>query len=393
MEEFHVKPRKKANYYAKRFFNAANLLTKKRQFYDAITKLNQSLAFVENGSSLVPLIYAARSKVYFEVENYENCVKNIELVKTLQATDNILTHELNDREEACRKMLKNQNIQDFFKLSHSSHKQIPFASSALEVMRNDDTFGRFIITNCDMRTGEIVVIEEPFLKIVDDFACHLRCSNCLKSNMMNLLPSQLCASNMFCSQKCLNEANEIYHENEVNMNCIEFTQRILFQALHICDNNFVKLQAVMNEANENPKLIFDFDWNDNNSRKKIEQLTAFCSLQMGPNVETSFIDELPILATIKLPKDKEIAREFLTRAARIVAVNCYSLEWRVPKCHETKSLESMEIMKIGSGILLLGSLFNHSCTPNIDRMIYDNKFIFYVKRPIQKGEQLFVNYG
>lgn len=46
----------------------------------------------------------------------------------------------------------------------------------------------------------------------------------------------------------------------------------------------------------------------------------------------------------------------------------------------------------GSGICLFASLFNHSCIPNIERITYDDKQVFFVGRPIKAGEQLFVDY-
>ena len=43
-------------------------------------------------------------------------------------------------------------------------------------------------------------------------------------------------------------------------------------------------------------------------------------------------------------------------------------------------------------LLPFGSLFNHSCLPNVGTLMIDNKTIFYVARPVAAGEQLFISY-
>lgn len=48
---------------------------------------------------------------------------------------------------------------------------------------------------------------------------------------------------------------------------------------------------------------------------------------------------------------------------------------------------------INFGYSLLGNLFTHSCDPNVAIMTVDNKFVFYICRPVKKGEALELCYG
>lgn len=48
---------------------------------------------------------------------------------------------------------------------------------------------------------------------------------------------------------------------------------------------------------------------------------------------------------------------------------------------------------LGRVILAFGSLLNHSCYPNIEHVMVDDKMVFIVTRPIKAGEQLFISYG
>lgn len=44
--------------------------------------------------------------------------------------------------------------------------------------------------------GDIIAIEEPFFKAVDEAAVYMRCTNCLKSNKMSLLPTDVSNAGM-----------------------------------------------------------------------------------------------------------------------------------------------------------------------------------------------------
>lgn len=171
---------------------------------------------------------------------------------------------------------------------------------------------------------------------------------------------------------------------------------MLLEALQICDGSFDKLQSFVDDPKTASQTIFDFNWSDTESMKyRMHALLAFNALQLGPiSDDLAHIDTHPVLDLFKSEREREIAKGFMVRAARILAVNCYSLDWWTPRSeNEDSSLLASNKMKIGSALLILGSLFNHSCAPNIDRMIVENKFVFVVRRPIVAGEQLFISYG
>lgn len=191
----------------------------------------------------------------------------------------------------------------------------------------------------------------------------------------------------------MKSATEIFHETEVKLRCLDFTQRILLEALKICGGSFDKLSSLAQDPSLASQTIFDFSWSG--TKNEMHGLLAFNSLQLGPITDDVLsMQTHPVLELFKEDSEKEIAKAFLIRCARILAVNCFSLEWLTPtRDDDENSFLSSNKMKIGSGLLIFGSLFNHSCAPNIDRMIVDNKVVFVVRRPVIRGEQLFISYG
>lgn len=198
MSEFFGVPGKKSTYYAKKFHNIGCSKLRKLKYYEALENLNRSLCLAEVASQEESLAYARRSEIYLEVHEYEKCLQNIQLAQHSGCLKSEL-ETLAKREVKCKELMKDCAVDsrddpwNFFKLSHPPNKKIPFVANCLE-LKNDENFGRYISTSKDLLPGDIIAIEEPFFKIVVSSASHLRCSNCLKSNKMNLTPSRLCSS-------------------------------------------------------------------------------------------------------------------------------------------------------------------------------------------------------
>lgn len=243
----------------------------------------------------------------------------------------------------------------------------------------------------DLKAGDIIAIECPLFKGVNDFGSHLRCFNCLKSNKLSLIPSSETTLAMFCSSNCELAANQRFFQAALDSKCYDFSQRVLFESLSICDESFEKLEKLMTDSDLAKMTAFDLDLS--NGSVEYLSLVAFNSLQLGKSSEEmKFIDN-PALEQ----KDEKIiakTKNFLERIFRILATNNIGLDWLTPqkKASEDEKVV-LEKIDVGSGVLILGSLFNHSCNHNIDRIIWDNKVVFFAKKPIAKGHQLFINYG
>lgn len=202
---------------------------------------------------------------------------------------------------------------------------------------------------------------------------------------------------MFCSKDCMDEATKTYLHIEDKVNEFEFQQRIFFKALAICGGSFEKLQQLMDDPELSNKSVFDFDFSDpDDPQFKYHQLIVLNSLLQGrakpDDVES--IANHPLLQLLDTKDKKNTARNFMQRVKRIAVENNYGLEWMTPNMRGGKFLvTSIENINIGTALYLFGSLFNHSCLPNIDRTLVDDKVVFSVRRVIYKDQQLFTDYG
>lgn len=257
----------KNNHHSKMLREAGNqMFVMKDAMYEAMKIYNMAICMAkpDNGDAL-SIAYANRSAVLFEWKEYNLCRENIALAKAAGCPDGIMK-KLNIRDVQCLSMLnmpmkateepeilnikaesvryitmmkggKKEAVQmnivennnpdinqivphyNYFKyrgepcLSMQRNSQIPFAANCLEIQYELQN-GRHIVTNDDLKPGQIVVIENSFVDAPTTqgipFYRYTKCANCYKENLLCLIPCPSCTVTMFCSEKCLVESKP-YH--------------------------------------------------------------------------------------------------------------------------------------------------------------------------------------
>ncbi|KAL7027893.1 hypothetical protein ACKWTF_005639 [Chironomus riparius] len=161
----------KSNKVAQNYSEKASELLAVGKNSDALKNCNNCLRFATAESAESLKAMAAREKVYTKFGSLKASVDNL-----CSSVDS-----LEDLKE------------DFFKLSHPPNPKIPFIADCLEVKEND-VYGRFIATKKDLLPGDVVIMEEPFYKIISPSEKNSRCSVCLKQNSLNLISCEKCSA-------------------------------------------------------------------------------------------------------------------------------------------------------------------------------------------------------
>jgi SET and MYND domain-containing protein 4 len=180
----------KNNFKAQKCRSQGNLKYKQNQFYEALISYNKSLCVSRNGSENLGVCFANRSAVYLELKQVDKCLENIELARSHGYQNEARLEEREKKAKTLKETIEEDsanNPAQFFKLSYPANEKIPSIANCLEVHENSQ-FGRHIVTNKDLNPGDIIAIEEPMFMTISKRARHCRCSNCLKSNMLSLIP-------------------------------------------------------------------------------------------------------------------------------------------------------------------------------------------------------------
>lgn len=401
-----------------KYRTAGNDLFDKRTMKDYLKALkyyNLAICFATSNSETLCLAYADRSAVFFELFMFEDCVENIKLVKEIDKYPAHLRDELNSRETACKTIMGIEDPYNYQwiepKLSFPRHEKVPYIANCLELRQNKQ-FGNHVVTNRDLKVGDIVGIVEPYVTAQAERYQHERCENCCKERSQNLLPCPNCTVAMFCDEKCLKEAMDGFHKYEcVAIDLIDrairsqrnkLALRVITKGLSIYQDvdKFLDMTAATFKKNVN---VFEIDHDD-----IFDQYTAVCSLKRAATTGTISAD-VTILVTLcetifiasnitskKKPQElKKTLKHVVRQQLLMVDMNgllfddlsYHIVKKRCPLYDDKCSNNNM------SGIYPFIQLFPHSCIPNVICSSFTNGKIVSVLRPIKAGQQLFHSFA
>lgn len=380
--------------------------------FDALENYNESLCFAEENSENLSLSYASRAAVYYDWKLYQLCYTNIQMANKSGYPDRLKT-ELITLQTKCKKKLKKskknlKNITTFEPLlSFKSHDKVPFIASCLDIRRNKK-YGRYIITNRNLSTGQIIAVEERYFAVLLPKLRYQRCANCLKENNLSLIPCRYCTGAMFCSQNCYDDAQKSFHRFECPI--IDFihetcnrTQLIALRSTmwaFECYDSIDELKQVMSNIDNIEVTAFSCEYPTKSKNEQFLKILSFPTKQSERStmdlagiaaVTAVLFDTLMERTNLKLllpnEDDQNLLIELLFRFLQIARMYYHTLSL------SNRQYRSPQGGVIGSATFPFCSLINHSCSPNIIRIPFGTKMVIFVLRNIKKGEQLFDNYG
>lgn len=194
-EKLNLLKKEKSNEIALKCRLKGNELFKDRKYFSALSSYNESLCYSEASTESLGLSFANRSAVYLEIDEIEYCVDNIKLAKASNYPEHQKS-KLKARLERCSAKKEEKKIYRHpLSISIKSNKQYPFIADCLRLKRSAE-FGRHIITEKALKTGEIIAIERPFSALLLPHHTRTRCTNCLGRFHLNLLPCSGCTHGM-----------------------------------------------------------------------------------------------------------------------------------------------------------------------------------------------------
>ncbi|CRL02548.1 CLUMA_CG016128, isoform A [Clunio marinus] len=380
--------------YHQRSHSKAN--DKESRFLKELFDVNSELMSAKSSEKIFSC-YERRSEIYLRMKQYSKCMRNINAARENGTSTNIL-----NMKKECLELIKTDyeihpKKLDFFELSHSRNKRNPSLAECLKLCVNDK-YGRHIVTTKRLTPGDFVLIDKPFYKSLDkNFSCS-RCVNCLKCNLFDLDPCKSCASVMFCSKVCEDNAWEEFHKFECSTikkytqddGFLMMIQRTLFKIMKIYESvdNLGKL--LKNDLKS--ETIFDLDVSKGSRKQHEKKFVDVCfSLEFSTPTDQeksfakSFVNYHPYIRQIwQTQSQKNILIEFVIRVIGILNRNSFTMHWNSSWISDGDAT--------GCAVLPSASFINHSCSPNLHWICIDDEIIFIVRKPIEVNEQLFICY-
>lgn len=187
----------KNNVLADKFRASGTQSYRECKYFDALLDYNHSLCFAEPGTEQMGLAYANRSAAYIELGQFDLCLYNIHQAKVSNYPSDRMFF-LVEREKKCKKLMKRQKLNlfddpfNFFKLSYPVNLKYPEIAECIELQHNKK-FGRYLVTTKDLKTGDVIAIEDPSFTLAHSGVHLHRCSYCCKDVRLNLFPCAKCS--------------------------------------------------------------------------------------------------------------------------------------------------------------------------------------------------------
>lgn len=319
-----------------------------------------------------------------ELKKQTECLANIQLAKENSYPAEKLP-KLLEREEKCKNMKpidSEYTPEKFFKLTYPANPKIPFIIDSLECRQTKYGYG--IFTTRDLNPGDIISIEQPTFSIMIKAAQYIRCCNCFKSSMMNLLPCLKSASIMFCSTQC----RESIYKKFKNLDDVlcEYKNGKFFnctKALVDMDEAFDGREKLVDFLKSNnlkkfKKTIFDYDWSNMTDLQRKETLFK-CLLSFNDDF---FIVSIDFNCSRENTQGNRLVIDAVKRFAKIAS--------KLGVLFESYSANFDKVQE-GSTVFNFSNIIKHSCQSNTSYITPNHDQVIYVTRPIKEGEELTIN--
>jgi len=406
-----------------------DILIKKKKFKEAIIDYQECINTSVDDSN-VYRIHNKLAQGYAKLGNYKQAL--IKLNDTLKALEKA---NISEKDKENFRSILRTTIDKFKvrknKVDEQSDNNCVFAlgpenqseagvSDKVKI-QSSDSLGRYAVANEDIAPGTIVSCGDPAVAILNPDNRSLMfqfCLNCLRP-AKNVHSCLTCSGVVFCSSACREAASASFHKYQCQLNLYTYRQNDTEDAFNI----FMALQTLWqkpvsfffeNWNRENVELVGDVDleyrrlWNmvsHRNNRPdqsflKIVTITVFllrcnrmtsymkdCKLDrvLTRNKKDLLKNVVHIPQSDTFNEDELFIGEILGHIFMIQDTNSHP----VFRLDCTKGRNQAGLECIGSGVYpVIGSFFNHSCTPNTMRVNIGKTNYLISSYPIREGEEV-----
>lgn len=395
--------RKKNNENALAARMAGNEKFKNSDFYGAMNDYNQSVCLAENGSQCLSLAYGNRSSCFEKLKMFSKCLIDIQLAKDSDYPQHLMK-KLDDRKQRCISVQSGNLMAFELSLTYPGDENLPCMANILRIEVND-TYGRLITAAHDIKIGDIVLLEEDYVRFV--VGHNVKCNNCGKQNA-NFIPCENCGGAMFCSKLC-SENN--FHRIECQMLFdVDICVSGNFFPLYVLRSIIIGLNAFSSTSElmvciENSRATdpYEIPLSISSTESKYRAFLKLSSV-VPDELSDHFLDYRKMAYIVYHSiKSSSLAKEFQTESQNrflahliihhicILQTNSFGSFNTRMKCGKPAKPTNTET-DFEQSVLLVTSYINHSCCPNVAKLQRNNLSICRAVLPIRKGEQLFISY-
>ncbi|XP_054735142.1 SET and MYND domain-containing protein 4 isoform X1 [Anastrepha obliqua] len=273
-------------------------------------------------------------------------------------------------------------------LANGDNPALRGASNMVKLVETKEK-GRFIVAGDNLKTGDVVLYENPVAACLSPSFSGSHCHHCFQ-RLTIPVPCVHCSGIAFCSAQCMGEACDSYHRFEC-----QFMDLFIGSGMSILC--YLALR-VFTQAPNVEKALCDATSMYENLCSHIESRQAEDYLQRSlmAGFLLRCLQKAEYFGRRKSEGVNPTAVELKVGTALLGLLQV--LQYNAHEVFETKvtdehRFEGSKVVYVGAAIYATGAYFNHECWPSVARYFLGKKLVLTTIKPHQPNEVIAENYG
>ncbi|XP_010478763.1 PREDICTED: SET and MYND domain-containing protein 4-like isoform X2 [Camelina sativa] len=257
--------------------------------------------------------------------------------------------------------------------------------------------GRGMVSECDIELASVIHIEEPFSVVISKSCRETHCHFCLNELPADAVPCPSCSIPVYCSESCQIQSGGMLSTNERDKHHV-------FQNLPDDIVEHIKAGRVIMKLINQGKAATDLS----NLQEILELSHSYSMMNPEIKLELHLISIVLIWCLSKSScPDLSVCEAAVTQTIILLSqikVNSIAVVRMKSsgdsfKCIPSgnvsakEQIQSLEQIRVGQALYKTGSLFNHSCKPNIHLYFLSRGLVVQTTEFVPMGCPLELSYG
>ncbi|XP_055384108.1 SET and MYND domain-containing protein 4 [Condylostylus longicornis] len=335
-----------------------------------------------------PEFYIKMAKAYTLMGENARAKVSLGVAESFLAGNEIKIEKARNEIEQINPTLKKVQKPKVPSLTGGENSELKGASNLLTLAESPDK-GRYIIAKDNLKTGDIVLTEEPIAACLLPNYYGTHCHHCLQ-RLITPIGCYKCSGVAFCSYDCMTEAFKTYHKYEC-----QYTDLMIGSGMsilcYIVLRIFTQSKTIDDGLQLSNELITKLCTHNNLRQPEDFLARGLMAAFLLRCLQKSGYFGIRITEGVN-PTSKEI--QVATALLGLLQV----VQYNVHEIYETiltneHRFDGSKVVYIGAGLYRVGSYFNHECWPGVARYFCGKSIILACTHPVKSGDTVYENYG
>ncbi|CAD7002729.1 unnamed protein product [Ceratitis capitata] len=249
--------------------------------------------------------------------------------------------------------------------------------------------GRFIVADNYIKTGDVVLCENPLTACLSPTYFGSHCHHCFE-RLITPIPCVNCSGIAFCSAQCMGEACDSYHRFEC-----QFMDLFIGSGMSIL--SYLALRVFTQAKSvENAIQVANAMYENLCAHVENRQAEDYLQRSLMAAFLLRCLQKADYFGRRKSEGVNPTAVELQVGTALLGLLQV--LQYNAHEVFETKiseehHFEGSKVVYVGAAIYSTGAYFNHECWPSVARYFVGKKLVLTTIKPHKPNQLLAENYG